>query len=119
VSRPFAIALLGAAVVGCSSGELPPPNIVSVEPSTRAASASGQVTVVLDAVLPTFADYGANSATVDDRMTLRIGSRIFGPAHWTDGGVITDFLPSVLPDGQYDVSVELGRPIATASNASL
>ena len=64
--------------------------------------------MVLDAVLPTAANYGANAAIVDDRMTLRIGTRPFGPTHWTDGGVISDFLPSVLPEGRYDVTLELG-----------
>lgn len=118
MTRSAWLVVVAGAVVGCHSEPLPPPTVVSVEPAQRAASASGQVTVVLDAVLPTVADYGANSASVDDRMTLRIGTRVFGPAHWTDGGVVSDFLPSVLPDGRYDVSLELGDGrTATATDA--
>jgi hypothetical protein len=118
VTRSSWLAALAAAVLGCNGGTLPPPGIVSVQPATRAASASGDVTVVLDAVLPTVANYGANAAIIDDTMTLRIGTRPFGPPRWSDGGVISDFLPSVLPEGQYDITLELGDGrTATAQGA--
>jgi hypothetical protein len=118
VTRSSWLAGLASVVLGCNGGTLPPPGIVSVQPATRAASASGDVTVVLDAVLPTVANYGANSAAIDDTMTLRIGTRPFGPTRWTDGGVVSDFLPSVLPEGQYDVTLELGDGrLATAEGA--
>ncbi|HZJ54401.1 MAG TPA: hypothetical protein VFD38_09720 [Myxococcaceae bacterium] len=105
-------------LTGCSGATLPPPTVVSVSPPDRAASSSGPVTVMLDAVLPTFADHGASSVSVDDRLTLRIGPRPFGPARWADAGVITDFLPSVLPQGSYDVTVELGDGrLSTATDA--
>ena len=100
--------LCAGLLLACNGGQLPAPSIVSVQPSTRPASGSGEVTVVLDAVLPTVANYGANAAAIDDRMTLRIGTRAFGPNRWIDGGVITDFLPSVLPEGNYDVTLQLG-----------
>jgi hypothetical protein len=74
--------------------------VVSVSPAGRQASTSGPVTVTLDAVLPTVADHGTNTVVVDDRLTLTIGPRPFGPSRWADAGIITDFLPSVLPEGQ-------------------
>jgi len=92
----------------CSGGTLPQPTVVSVNPAERPASSSGPVTVTIEAVLPTMVNYGAVSATVDDRLTVKIGPRSFGPPVWTDGGVVTDFLPSVLPEGRYDVTLALG-----------
>ena len=116
--RPSALALLALALAGCSGATLPAPSIVSVDPAVRPASSSGPVTVTLDAVLPTLVDHGAGTATVDDRLTLKIGPRPFGPTRWSDAGVVTDFLPSVLPEGTYDVTVELGDGrAATASGA--
>ena len=57
-------------------------------------------------------------SSVDDRLTLKIGPRPFGPSRWADAGVITDFLPSVLPPGSYDVTVELGDGrLTTATDA--
>jgi len=110
--------LLLALLVACNGGTFPDPVIRSVEPTQRAASGSGPVTVAIDAVLPTVVDYGAESATVDDRLSLRVGPRAFGPDRWIDGGVVTDFLPSLLPEGTYDVTVQLGDGrTATASNA--
>jgi hypothetical protein len=106
--RPARSLLIALCVSGCTGATLPPPTVVSVSPAQRPASSSGPVTVTLDAVLPTLADHGANTATVDDRLTLKIGPRRFGPSHWADAGVITDFLPSVLSEGSYDVTVELG-----------
>jgi hypothetical protein len=92
--------------------------VVSVEPSQRPASSSGSVTVTLDAILPTVVDYGAGSATVGDALSLKIGGRPFGPTRWVDAGVVTDFLPSVLPEGRYDVTVQLGDGrLATATDA--
>jgi hypothetical protein len=111
-------ALLPVFLVACSGGTLPAPTIVSVAPNQRPASGSGPVTVSIDAVLPTVVDYGAESAAVDDRLSLSIGPRDFGPDRWVDGGVVTDFLPSTLPEGTYDVKVELGDGrTATATNA--
>ena len=110
--------LVGLWVAGCSGATLSPPTVVSVTPSERPASSSGPVTVTLDAVLPTLADHGAETASVDDRLTLKIGPRPFGPSRWTDAGVITDFLPSVLAEGSYDVTVELGDGrLTTATDA--
>lgn len=108
----------GLCLAGCSGATLPAPTVVSVSPSERPASSSGAVTVTLDAVLPTFADHGLNTVTVDDSLTLKIGPRRFGPSHWADAGVISDFLPSVLPEGSYDVTVELGDGrLTTATGA--
>jgi len=105
-------------LAGCSGATLPAPAVVSVTPAERPASSSGPVTVTLDAVLPTLADHGLDTITIDDRLTLKIGPRPFGPSRWADAGVITDFLPSVLPDGTYDVTVELGDGrLTTASSA--
>jgi hypothetical protein len=116
VSRLHPLALL--LLAGCSGATLPPPTIVSVSPAERPASSSGAVTVSLDAILPTLADFGADTVTVDDRLTLTIGPRPFGPSRWADAGVISDFVPSVLPEGTYDVTVELGDGrLATASGA--
>ena len=110
--------LVGLWVAGCSGATLSPPTVVSVTPSERPASSSGPVTVTLDAVLPTLADHGAETASVDDRLTLKIGPRPFGPSRWTDAGVITDFLPAVLAPGSYDVTVELGDGrLTTATDA--
>ena len=110
--------LAGICLAGCSGATLPEPTVVSVSPAERPASSSGPVTVTLDAVLPTLADHGLNMVTVDDRLTLKIGPRPFGPSHWADAGVITDFLPSVLPEGSYDVMVELGdQRLTTATGA--
>ena len=110
--------LAGICLAGCSGATLPEPRVVSVSPAERPASSSGPVTVTLDAVLPTLADHGLNTVTVDDRLTLKIGPRPFGPSHWADAGVITDFLPSVLPEGSYDVTVELGdERLTTATGA--
>jgi hypothetical protein len=110
--------LVGLWVAGCSGATLPPPTVVSVTPSERPASSSGPVTVTLDAVLPTLADHGAETVSVDDRLTLKIGPRPFGPSRWTDAGVISDFLPAVLPPGSYDVTVELGDGrLTTATDA--
>ncbi len=110
--------LLALCLAGCSGATLPPTTEVSVDPAERAASTAGPVTVTLDAVLPTVADHGAGTATVDDRLTLKIGPRPFGTSRWTDGGVVTDFLPSVLPEGSYDVTVALGDGrFATATSA--
>ncbi|HEY1334890.1 MAG TPA: hypothetical protein VGF31_11590 [Myxococcaceae bacterium] len=111
--------LLGVLLLaGCSGATLPAPTVVSVSPAGRQASTSGPVTVTIDAVLPTVADHGTNTVTVDDRLTVTIGPRPFGPSRWTDAGVITDFMPSVLPEGSYDVTVELGDGrLATASDA--
>ena len=107
-------------LAGCSGATLPPPTVASVSPAERPASSSGPVTVTLDAVLPTLADHGTNTVTVDDRLTLTIGPRPFGPSRWADAGVITDFLPSVLPEGSYDVPVELGdgRPPSPPPSAA-
>src|SRR5262249_58546597 len=97
---------------------LPPPSIVSAEPAQRPASSSGPVTVTLDAILPTLVDHGTATATVDDSLTLKIGPQRFGPSRWTDAGVVTDFLPSVLDQGSYDVTAELGDGrFATAPGA--
>ena len=105
-------------LAGCGGATLPPPTVVSVSPPDRPASTSGPVTVSLDAVLPTLADHGASTLSVDDRLSLKIGPRPFGPSRWADAGVITDFLPSVLPEGSYDVTVELGDGrLATAASA--
>jgi len=105
-------------LAGCSGAALPAPSVVSVSPADRPASSSGPVTVTLDAVLPTLADHGLETVTIDDRLTLKIGPRPFGPSRWADAGVITDFLPSVLPEGSYDVTVELGDGrLTTASSA--
>jgi hypothetical protein len=106
--KRLAPAVVLLALAGCSGASLPAPTIVSVDPAQRPASSSGPVTVTLDAILPTAVDYGAGSATVDDALSLKIGGRPFGTSHWVDGGVITDFLPSVLPEGRYDVTVQLG-----------
>lgn len=104
--------------VACNGSTLPPPTVVSVNPAVRPASSSGPVTITVDAVLPTQVDYGASAATVDDRLTLKIGPRTFGPPVWTDAGVVTDFLPSVLDQGHYDVTVTLGDGrFATAPGA--
>lgn len=112
--RPLALLLLA----GCSGATLPPPTIVSVSPAERPASSSGEVTVTVDAILPTLADHGANTVTVDDRLTMTIGPRPFGPSRWADAGVISDFVASVLPEGTYDVTVELGDGrLATATGA--
>ena len=100
--------LVALCLAGCSGATLTPPTVVSVSPAERPASSSGPVTVTLDAVLPTLADHGAGTVSVDDRLTLRIGPRPFGPSRWVDAGVITDFLPSVLAEGRYDLTVELG-----------
>ena len=100
--------LIALCIAGCGGATLPPPSVVSVSPAARPASTSGPVTLTLDAVLPTFADHGSSTATVDDRMTVKIGPRTFGPSRWADAGVITDFLPSVLPEGSYDVTLVLG-----------
>ena len=100
--------LAGICLAGCSGATLPEPTVVSVSPAERPASSSGPVTVTLDAVLPTLADHGLDTVTVDDRLSVKIGPRAFGPSRWADAGVITDFLPSVLPEGGYDVTVELG-----------
>jgi hypothetical protein len=92
--------------------------VVSVSPPDRPASSSGPVTVTVDAVLPTLADHGAQTVTVDDRLTMKIGPRPFGPSHWADAGVIADFLPTVLPEGTYDITVELGDGrLSTAAGA--
>ena len=108
----------GLCLAGCSGATLPAPAVVSVTPAERPASSSGPVTVTIDAVLPTLADHGLSTVTVDDNLTLKIGPRPFGPSHWADAGVITDFLPSVLPDGNYDVTVELGDGrLTTATSA--
>ena len=88
--------MAGAVVLACNGSTLPPPGIVSVNPAERPASSSGPVTITVDAVLPTRVDYGASAVTVDDRLTLKIGPRTFGPPVWTDGGVVTEFFPSVL-----------------------
>ena len=116
--RPSALALLALALAGCSGATLPAPSIVSVDPAVRPASSSGPVTVTLDAVLPTLVDHGAGTATVDDRLTLKIGPRPFGPTRWSDAGVVTDFLPSVLPEGTYDVTVELGDGRSATASAA-
>ena len=102
------LALAGAAVLACNGSTLPPPGIISVTPAERPASSSGPLTIAVDAVLPTRVDYGASAVTVDDRLTLKVGPRAFGPPVWTDGGVVTEFFPSVLAEGRYDVTVELG-----------
>ncbi len=102
------LALAGAVVLACNGSTLPPPSIVSVVPADRPASSSGPVTIAVDAVLPTRVDYGTSTVTVDNRVTLKIGPRAFGPPVWTDGGVVTEFFPSVLAEGRYDVTVELG-----------
>lgn len=118
MSRPLPLWLLALALAACNGAALSPPAVVSVSPPDRAASSSGPVTVTVDAVLPTVADHGAQTVTVDDRLTMKIGPRPFGPSHWADGGVIADFLPSVLPEGTYDITVELGDGrLATASGA--
>jgi len=110
--------LLLTVLTACSGGSLPVPTVVSVDPSTRKASSSGPVTITLDAVLPTSVDYGSGTATVDDRLTLKIGAQTFGPSRWTDAGVVTDFLPSILQPGDYDVTVTLGDGrFATATDA--
>ena len=103
-----ALPLLAAlALAGCTGATLPAPTVVSVSPAERPASSSGPVTVMVEAVLPTFVDHSAQAVSVDDRLSLSIGPRPFGPSRWADAGVITDFLPSVLPEGSYDVTVEL------------
>lgn len=113
---PRALAVL--CLAACSGATLPAPVVVSVSPADRPASSSGPVTVTLDAVLPTLADHGLDMVSVDDRLTLKIGPRPFGPSRWADAGVITDFLPSVLPEGSYDVMVELGDGrLTTATSA--
>jgi len=111
--------LLGAlCLTACSGATLPAPTVVSVSLTERPASSSGPVTVTVDAVLPTLADHGLDTVTVDDRLSVKIGPRAFGPSRWADAGVITDFLPSVLPEGSYDVTVELGDGrLSTASGA--
>ena len=111
-------ALVFLCLAACNGATLPPPTIVSVEPSQRPASSSGPVTVTLDAILPTLVDHGTATATVDDSLTLKIGPQRFGPSRWTDAGVVTDFLPSVLDQGSYDVTAELGDGrFATAPGA--
>jgi hypothetical protein len=118
VSRLLPLFLLALAVAACNGATLPPPTVASVSPSDRAASSSGPVTVTVDAVLPTVADHGTQTVTVDDRLTMKIGPRPFGPSHWADAGIIADFLPSVLPEGTYDITVELGDGrLATATGA--
>ena len=114
--------LVPAAVVlglfACDGATPPPPRILSVAPAQRPASSAGPVTVTLDAVLPTAVDFGSGTATVDDTLAVQIGPRPFGPGHWADAGVVTDFLASTLPEGTYDVRVQLGDGRqATASGA--
>jgi hypothetical protein len=104
-SSPLVLWLL---LTACSGATLPPPTVVSVNPPQRQASSSGPVTVTIDAVLPTLVDYGTGAATVDDGVSVKIGPRTFGPSRWVDAGVVTEFLPSVLPEGSYDVTVQLG-----------
>src|SRR5262249_54244670 len=94
------------------------PTVVSVSPAQRPASSSGPVTVTLDAILPTLADHGLDTVTIDDRLSMKIGPRTFGPSRWADAGVITDFLPSVLPEGTYDVTVELGDGRTTTASSA-
>ena len=82
MSRLLSLPLVALALVACNGATLPPPTVVSVSPPDRPASSSGAVTVTVDAVLPTLADHGAQTVTVDDRLTMKIGPRPFGPAHW-------------------------------------
>ena len=110
--------LIAVALAGCSGATLPPPTVVSIDPSSRKESSSGPVTITLDAVLPTSVDYGSGTAAVDDSLTVKIGTHAFGPPRWTDGGVVTDFLPSILLAGHYDVTVQLGDGrVSTAQDA--
>lgn len=106
--RPVALPVLVLSLVGCTGATLPPPTVVSVSPPERPASSAGPVTVTLDAILPTLVDHGAGTAMVDDRLTLKIGPHALGTGHWADAGVVTDFLASILPQGSYDVTVQLG-----------
>ena len=110
--------LAALSLAGCSGATLPAPTVVSVSPAQRPASSSGPVTVTLDAILPTLADHGLDTVTIDDRLTMKIGPRAFGPSRWADGGVITDFLPTVLPEGTYDVTVELGDGRTTTASSA-
>ena len=115
---PWLTPIAALCLAGCSGASLPAPTVVSVNPAERPASSSGPVTVTIDAVLPTLADHGLDTVTIDDRLSVRIGPRPFGPSHWADAGVITDFLPSVLSEGSYDVTVEVGDGrLTTASSA--
>ena len=116
--RRSALALLALALAGCSGASLPAQSIVSVDPAQRPASSSGPVTVTLDAVLPTLVDHGAGTATVDDRLTLKIGPRPFAPTRWSGAGVVTDVLPTVLSEGSYDVTVELGDGRAATARSA-
>ncbi len=99
---------IAVALAGCSGATLPPPTVVSVDPPERPASSSGPVTVTIDAVLPTVVDFGAASATVDDRVTVRVGTWTFATRRWADAGAVGEFVPSVLAEGRYDVMVQLG-----------
>jgi hypothetical protein len=109
--RPIALLLTLSA---CGDGALPPPRILSIDPSEMVACEGATVTVSVDAILPTNFDYAQSAATANPDVSLRIGAVPVGSGRYAPGGLLMAAVPPVLSPGTYDVGLRLsdGRPEA-------
>jgi hypothetical protein len=94
-------------LLGCSQS-LPPVTIVSITPAGMVASEPTQVSVQVDAELAFQVDYGQGSATPDTEMEVLVGPQELGTGSYPPGGLAEGTLPTVLPDGTYNVTVKMG-----------
>jgi hypothetical protein len=103
--------------LGCSDA-LPPVSIASVTPTGMVASQPTQVSVQVDAVLGFQVDYGQSSVSADSRMQVLVGRVELGTGNYPPDGLVRGVVPTVLPAGTYNVTVQMGDGrAATLRNA--
>ena len=94
--------------LGCGSQPLPPVSISSVVPGTMVASQPTVVQVQVVAQLAVNVDYGQSTLAVNTQMQVHIGPLGLGTGSYPTGGLVEGTLPTLLPPGTYNATVEMG-----------
>lgn len=111
---------LAATLGGCfACTDWPQPRILRVTPSTMTETDATLLDIEVDAVLETIADYEQGTLSARTRIEIEIGPEVVGPKSYAPGGLIQAQVPTILPQGVYDVRVKFvddGR-VAVARDA--
>lgn len=89
-------------------GTLPAASITSVQPSQVRANVATLITIRMQGVLPTRADYGSGSISSDSAVTVFVDDVQIARTRVDASGNINATLPANLPPKTYDLIVTLG-----------